>query len=76
MTLVLDRDQVAQMYEVAKDDELAILNTLAERAGLRWTCQPKPEHDHPWTNYPDEACGRCERSQQEAATHDKQTNKE
>jgi len=72
MTLNVERDQVAQMYGVAKDDELAVLDDLAERAGLRWTCQPKPEHNHPWTNHPDEACGRCERTQAEARQHDEQ----
>lgn len=73
MTLHSERDQVAQMYDVAEDDELAPLDALAERAGLRWTCQPKPEHPHAWTNHAGEACEQCERTQQEARDYDEQT---
>jgi hypothetical protein len=70
MTIAVERDQVAQMYEIAHDHELGVLDELAQRAGLRWTCQPKPEHPHEWSNHPDEPCGRCGRTKTEAAVLD------
>lgn len=66
MPITQERDQVERMYEVATDDELAVLDALAERAGLRWTCTGAPEHPHPWTNDKDEPCGRCGRTEQQA----------
>jgi hypothetical protein len=70
--MAISEDQVEtgeldRMYQVAADDEVAVLDALAERAGLRWTCRDSPEHRFPWTNHAGEPCEQCGRSETEAS---------
>jgi hypothetical protein len=45
--------ELARMFDVAEDHELAMLDEVAERAGLIWICRdPGPGGDHPG-----EGCG-------------------
>lgn len=38
MPYLTTASQLAQLYDVARDDEVTVLDDLARRAGLIWTC--------------------------------------
>ena len=55
--LVVSRGAYARLSEVADDNELVVLEELAHKAGMLWTCQACPAG---WTNTDeDEACTQC-----------------
>ena len=57
--------ELDQMYGVAYDWEVDVLDDLLRRAGLRW------EHSGCWTNRADDAaCGRCGRPRDEVESDD------
>ena len=52
-------DILARMLAVASDGEAAMLDDLAERAGVVWNCRDDEGSSH-WTNRDtDAACCRC-----------------
>ena len=59
-------ETLVRLYGVATDYEMAVLDELCERAGIRWTCSGSSEtHNHPWTNPEGEPCELCGRTKEE-----------
>lgn len=55
-------DRLDKLYEIADDYEVAVLDELAHRARLVWTCR---RHDVPWTNQVGEPCEQCGKREDE-----------
>jgi hypothetical protein len=50
---------IERLYEIADDNEVAVLDRLRDRAGLTWECRDSEGRAH-WTNGEDETvCGEC-----------------
>lgn len=53
--------ELDRMFEAADDYELAVVEAVAQKAGLVWICPVEP-----WTNRAGERCGKCSRTWVEA----------